>query len=46
MHPKLTIFVSRKRKRASGLLSVIMIVFAVLFLLLGIVGRNGKLLIE
>ncbi len=41
MHPKLTIFVSRKRKRASGLLSVIMIVFAVLFLLLGILFSRG-----
>ena len=44
MHPKQTIYVSRKRKSAAGLLSVLMIVFAVIFLLAGILLSRGFLL--
>ncbi len=41
MHPKRTIYVSRKRKSAAGLLSILMIVFAVLFLIAGILLSRG-----
>lgn len=43
MQPKLIVYVSRKKKAASGFLSVLMIVLCVLFLLGGIIFTKGML---